>query len=719
MHSVPGWEGWGEGRGWEGWNLAEGEGGQGVCGFAGRGGADWEAAAEMVRRPGEIIERVRLMPSQLEASARMGERARELENGEGARSGAGWMRSSGMMSELMRSQERAAVAPDCLEGWTTFLFRKAGFAELAKARDALPERWPVSFLDEVTGKRHFRRRRVRIAISLGPGGLPSLRVPEDMEGPLLRRLSGLGVSEGGITHPVGPKCARLLEVMRGYLDSGGRQAVLAGGRYLQKRTRRVIADALGLQLSEVGAADSSEGGGAVLAAAVDAYLRGELRVLVCDHKVALLCDLRACSAAVHRLTLPWTPAPFARPLPAFAPPAPFGPPAPTGPTGHSGNPTPGASAGGRALGAPVAVGDEIFYLAEGTPEFSRKAFLDIDAGWMGKLLSGAARYVPNPCAPDSEAYLDMLEPGPEAALDRRAAREARAERASSEELKLRLAGILRHMTEIRAEGLGEATSSGRGEAGAERSRAALRELKEAGDRRRAELDAAGAELNRLLMKNYRNGKIFRRLADEKAELDCERELLGLRESASEEAARRAVREAGGTGKPGEAGGGHSGAWLPAGDRAGPEAAAARDAGFLGGARAYLRSMAEKGLLSFDPGLMDCLDDVAVCADGTVARAGDRFRRPGPGGVADVEAVSFDHLARTVSVRVLGLADWPPAGTAPTETEFSLKPSFAEARLGKAPFAEAPFEKAPMDELSRWERLPSGPCAPDGGKPPGS
>ncbi|MDR1080999.1 MAG: hypothetical protein LBQ79_08570 [Deltaproteobacteria bacterium] len=678
MRSSPGWEGWGEPSGWEGWS-APSAASDGGAGGAGDGlTADWEAAAEAVRRPGEVIERVAMSSWQREAYAMLRESARELENGEHGRSGAGWMRSSAMMTELMLAMDRAAVDPDCLRGRTTFLFRGVPAGAVEAVRDALPERWSVPVLDAVTGKRPVRRCRLKLAVRRCPGGLVSLKVPEGMEPVVLRLLAEAGIGEESVTHPAGPKCERLVGVMRRYAGRGP-QAVLCEGRFLQKRVGRTVADALGLPLSQVRAADSSERGGAALDAAVDAYGKGELRVLVCDSRALLRLDLRACSAAVHRLTLPWEPEPFGRPLPPF----------PLRPARNGADPDGAGPAGGAAAADGISAGPaaEHFYLAEGTSEFYRKALLDSERGWIGRMLAGGSRYVPNPHAPDSELYLDMLEPSLSRALARREAREAGLAAVSDARDRRMLLRMLRLMTEMHAksdEARRKLASGGERQPGemereAERSiarlRSGIREHRDRVGRRREELERSSAELNRLLMGSYRNVKLYRRLAAEKAELDDIMELVEMRIRRMSETVERDIlclSEGPARGRFIDLGEDYRKMKLER-----QEGIVARAGRFLDGARSYFSKLASEGLLPFDPALMDRLGDVAVCSDGTLVRTGDRFRKRGPGGGRAVEIVSLDQLGRTAVGRVLGwTAGFPP-------------------------------EEVPVDDLPGWERLPSG------------
>jgi hypothetical protein len=848
MYSAPGWESWGDDHGWEGWRpdeMPEDDAGEG------QREADSEALAERIRRPGEIIELVGLTPWQKGILGKLASAVRDLENGEYARTGPGGMRSAAMMTELVRAMDRVAVDRDTFKGKTTFLFRKASAKDLEAVLAALPDRWHVSRLDELTGKRTAPRLRLRLKARPGRGGLLGLRVPEDMEVHFLRRLAEAGLDEGDLTHPVGRKCARLVEVMRGYLSSGP-QAVLAEGRHLQRRVRRIVADALGIPLSKIAAADSGELGGAPLAEALAAYRRGELRVIVCDSKALLYADLGSCSAAVHRLTLPWAPEPFVRPPAPFArraepsgrraepsvratePPAMRSEPfvrraelsvmpkvsGSAGSNGAEGNIAVGNRAGGngeswnvaggngaggngeswnvaggngagengeswevaggngakgygqdgksegrnfaggngtsnvtgqadgtsnvtgqadglsnvtdqvdgtsegvfkacgtsggvrdgiavtdaareldtaRAPGALEADGPadgqrarapEHWYIAEGTQEYYRKAVLDMEDGWMGRLLAGDARYFPNPWAPDSEAYLDMLEGDLEAALSRREARTASIQAWHGERRRDGLVRMLRRMTEMRAEerdaarildlGPDRTPWARRRETARATARrwAALREIEGLAEARKAELDARASALNGLLLRTYPNGKLYRRISGEKDELREERELMDLRQKAEAEMVARDVRDLA------------KGRRIDLGEeyrRMKHEREAARlgrARRYVAQARTYLGSMAEAGLLPFDPGLTERLEESCVCADGTLVRAGDRFRRRGPSGVRSLEAVSFDHLLRTVTCRALG---W---------------------------VKDLPNETVPMDSFSAMERLPR-PEVPDG------
>jgi hypothetical protein len=731
MRSAQGWEGWGGERGWEGWTSGEGISGADASGSGGGIAPDWAAAAEAVRLPGETIERVRLDKWQLDEIARLGACARELENGEQERSGADWMRSSAMMTELMLAIDRAGTDPDTLWGRSTFLFRNVSLCELEAVRDTLPERWSVPRLDELTGKRTVRRCVVKMPVRLGPGGLSFLRIPEDMEPLLMRRLARAGIPEGWITHPAGQKCDRMIGVMRGYVGTGP-QAVICEDRHLQRRVRRIVADTLGVPLSRVASADSSERGGAALDAALVRYGRGELDVIVCDSAALGRMDLEGCSVAVHRLTLPWVPEPFVRtpcpfagsgssgrvagPADAAAPflslesrspvltnepsasarsdsqndpsasarpelqrePSAPGPPARQPETSES-------SACRRFSGAARAAVH--WYLADGTPDFYRKAVLDMGRGWIGRMLSEAPRFAPNPAVPDSEVYLDMLEPSLELALRRREARTARIGSMHAAFERRSLMRMLRLMTEMRAKGAeaadvlasGPERNPGDMEREAERHIARLRSgIREHKDRvagMRTFLARSAAELNRLLMGTYRNSRLFRRLASEKEELDDRRQLLEMRIRRMSETAERDIlclSEGPARGRFIDLGEEYRQMKLER-----QEGIVARADRFLDGARSYLLKVAEEGLLPFDPALMDSLDKIALCSDLSVARIGDRYRKLGAGGMTTIEIVSLDQLGRTAVGRVLGwVADMPPV-------------------------------EVTLDDLPSWERLPPG------------
>jgi hypothetical protein len=80
----------------------------------------------------------------------------------------------------------------------------------------------------------------------------------------------------------------------------------------------------------------------------------------------------------------------------------------------------------------------------------------------------------------------------------------------------------------------------------------------------------------------------------------------------------------------------------------------------------MEAEAAQGGLPFVPDLLDRLDGVAVCSDGTVVEAGARFRISGPGGGwgLDVEVVSVDQLARKAVVREAGAGAGEPCRAVP-------------------------------------------------------
>jgi hypothetical protein len=127
------------------------------------------------------------------------------------------------------------------------------------------------------------------------------------------------------------------------------------------------------------------------------YASGQIRIVICNRKAELGVNLQNDTAAIHHLTLPWTPASVQQR---------------NGRGVRQGN-----------LTSEVAVH---YYFGRNTFDRYRHLTLKVKANWMNELLSGQMPDMENGQAPNIEEILELLSDNPEAAALRKREREERA-----------------------------------------------------------------------------------------------------------------------------------------------------------------------------------------------------------------------------------------------------------------------------------------------------
>jgi len=209
------------------------------------------------------------------------------------------------MFAVLRDMDRVTTDVDLYRRTMTFLF-KAGDAERLRSLIAdLPPVITIERVDEET------EEKVKIDIPRAEGftendGTITYVAPEEYEFQVVTRLKKFSI--GYVTHPVTPKYAELIKNLKAELATGGKQLVFTEEKSQHGKLERLLLQALPEVEGRIGIINADTAGGEKLQQIVDAYTRGDFKIIICNKKAEVGVNLQRGTTAVHHMTLPWTPA---------------------------------------------------------------------------------------------------------------------------------------------------------------------------------------------------------------------------------------------------------------------------------------------------------------------------------------------------------------------------------------------------------------------------
>lgn len=144
-------------------------------------------------------------------------------------------------------------------------------------------------------------------------------INENFEDEFIKALVKAGIDQKDINHPITPKYAKLIERLREDYKTGGKQVIFTEEKSQHQKLKRIIANNLGVPLSEIGIINAStvskgkkttdldkEAG--ALEELADRFNTGVYKFLICNKKAEVGINLQHGSTKLHHLTIPWTPA---------------------------------------------------------------------------------------------------------------------------------------------------------------------------------------------------------------------------------------------------------------------------------------------------------------------------------------------------------------------------------------------------------------------------
>lgn len=252
---------------------------------------------------------------------------------------------------VIRDMDRVCTDPDLYNRVITFRFPIAK----ADAVKALVESLPKSLKIKASGPDDDENTAATLEYSMKANGpYQELVVPELYEDEVLNRLEANGLALNDVSHPIPPKYSAMIEQLKkGIVD--GKQIIFTDEKSQHKKLQRIIAQALGMDISKIGilnattVAEAAKGkkitavkkpeepGDEASAekwqayydqmAAYDNYVaqvnevqlgglesiasdfnEGRTPIIICNKKAEVGINLHRGTSDIHHLTLPWTPA---------------------------------------------------------------------------------------------------------------------------------------------------------------------------------------------------------------------------------------------------------------------------------------------------------------------------------------------------------------------------------------------------------------------------
>ncbi|TMO87666.1 SNF2-related protein [Pseudoalteromonas ruthenica] len=222
---------------------------------------------------------------------------------------------------IIRDMDRVATDIDLYNKTMTFVLPKAKEKAINEAIANLPETLTLDgrMADKEGEDADVEKFTVAHNAEVSHSGNSIvLVVHEAFEDEVIAALTKAGVKENTISHPVAPKYARLIELMREGLKDG-KQIVFTEEKTQHNKLKRMISHQLGIDAKEVGiinadtvagkkkkaSADDQEAG---LEKIANAFNTGVHRVLIANKKAEVGVNLHHGTSDLYHLTLPWTPA---------------------------------------------------------------------------------------------------------------------------------------------------------------------------------------------------------------------------------------------------------------------------------------------------------------------------------------------------------------------------------------------------------------------------
>ncbi|HAV1601568.1 TPA: DEAD/DEAH box helicase family protein [Enterobacter hormaechei subsp. xiangfangensis] len=252
---------------------------------------------------------------------------------------------------IIRDMDRLCIDPDLYARQMTFRFPIAKKDNVAELVSQLPK--TIKIKDSGDDDEDNIAAELKYSLE-AVGDYYQLTVPELYEDEVLARLAKNDLALSDISHPIPPKYSSLIEhVKAGLVD--GKQIIFSDEKTQHKKLQRILAQALGMDISQIGilnattVADAAKGKkvkavkkpdepgedataeqltayyqkmrayedyvgtlndvrlGGLESIAAD-YNEGRTRIIICNKKAEVGINLHKGTADVHHLTLPWTPA---------------------------------------------------------------------------------------------------------------------------------------------------------------------------------------------------------------------------------------------------------------------------------------------------------------------------------------------------------------------------------------------------------------------------
>ncbi|MGL4899609.1 MAG: helicase-related protein, partial [Shewanella sp.] len=314
---------------------------------------------------------------------------------------------------IIRDMDRVTTDMDLYKRQLTFVFPVSQKDKVDSLVSDLPEYLEVTQeeYDDDTGKtekvKFFHYGNPKLSVK---GDAYVLVVHETYEDEVTSRLGKFDIASRDVSHPVTPKYAKLIENLRTGLEDG-KHIIFTEEKSQHAKLKRIIANSLGLDPNVIaiinaetvagkkkrGAADDDAEQGSLEEIAIK-YNAGDYQILICNKKAEVGINLHIGTAAVHHLTLPWTPASIKQ-----------------------------RNGRGARVGAKQKSINAIYYVGKGSFDEFRLNGLKRKAEWMDKLFNGTEDSLENADADDAEQTNLLLAKDPEELAARMAAAKAKKE----------------------------------------------------------------------------------------------------------------------------------------------------------------------------------------------------------------------------------------------------------------------------------------------------
>lgn len=210
---------------------------------------------------------------------------------------------------IIRDMDRVATDIDLYKKTMTFLLPENTTSKVKALIDELPAEIQIG------GDKNEPVYATHNATHTIENGTVKLVVHEAYEALVLTALKSSGIKETDISHPVPPKYARMIELMRTGMKDG-KQIIFTEEKSQHGKLKRIISHQLGIKPAEIGIINADTTNGkkndddqdAGLEAIATAYNTGKHRVLIANKKAEVGINLHHGTTDLYHLTLPWTPA---------------------------------------------------------------------------------------------------------------------------------------------------------------------------------------------------------------------------------------------------------------------------------------------------------------------------------------------------------------------------------------------------------------------------
>lgn len=209
------------------------------------------------------------------------------------------------MFAVLRDMDRVTTDMDLFNQTMTFVFKTEDEAKLKALIADMPESITVEVIDPDTEE----KAKLQIArvdtFRTTEAGITYV-APEGYEYNVVSRLQKFKI--GYVTHPTTPKYAELIKNMKAELAGSGKQLVFTEEKSQHGKLERLLIQALPEADEKIGIINADTASGEKLQQIVDAYTRGDFKIIICNKKAEVGVNLQQGTTAVHHMTLPWTPA---------------------------------------------------------------------------------------------------------------------------------------------------------------------------------------------------------------------------------------------------------------------------------------------------------------------------------------------------------------------------------------------------------------------------